>query len=495
MIPILSSDQIREADQYTIQNEPIASIDLMERASEAFVHAFLSLFTKKEPVNLFCGTGNNGGDGLAIARLLMNEGWEVAIYIVGDPTRGSNDFKTNLERIKEFKLVQTKADFPSCENKMIIDAIFGSGLSRPIEGIYKDLVVFLNGQNTTSISVDIASGLFADQPMTNDVIAFEPDFTISFQVPKLVFFLPECHQNVGEWKIVDIGLNKSFINKCTSSYYLTSHEDVKSLLPVRQKFTHKNSVGRLMIVAGSKGKMGAAILCSQAAFRGGVGLLNVCVPTCGTQIMQLALPEAMVIESLDSTVIDVIPKTNDTVAIGPGIGTDAKTINAFSTFLSEHKDPIVLDADAINILALHQELLSEIPAGSILTPHPGEFKRLVGDWKNDVDKLEKLRNFCKAHEVNMVVKGAYSAVCDKEGIIHFNPTGNPGLATAGSGDVLTGIIGAFLAQGLAPFHALLLGVYLHGLSGDLAVESVSSGWIQASDVVAFLPEAIASLHR
>lgn len=495
MIPVLSSGQIREADQYTIKTEPIDSIDLMERASKAFTKAFLSLFTKKEPVNLFCGTGNNGGDGLAIARLLMNEGWDVTIFIVGDPIRGSDDFKINLDRIKEFTLLQTTADFPSCENKIIIDALFGSGLSRPIEGIYKDLVVFLNGQNTTSVSVDIASGLFADQPMTKDAIAFEPDFTISFQVPKLVFFLPECHQNVGEWKIVDIGLNQFFIHECTTSYHLTSHEDVKPLLPVRQKFTHKNNVGRLMMVAGSKGKMGAAILCSQAAFRGGVGLLNVCVPSCGTQIMQLALPEAMVIESLDNAVIDVIPKTNDTVAIGPGIGTDARTTKAFSTFLNEHKDPIVLDADAINILALHQELLPKIPSDSILTPHPGEFKRLAGDWKNDIEKLEKLRNFCQAYEVNMVLKGAYSAVCSKEGIIHFNPTGNPGLATAGSGDVLTGIIGALLAQGLAPFHALQLGVYLHGLSGDLAVESVPSGWIQASDVITFLPEAIAQVHR
>lgn len=488
---ILSSAQIREADQYTIKNEPISSLDLMERASEAFVHKFLQINVEKKPVKIFCGVGNNGGDGLAIGRLLKEKGWDVYLYIIGNTRNGSDDFKANLDRSDLYAVIGEKKDLPKIEaSEIIIDGLFGSGLSRPLEGFYKEVVQYLNESPGTKISIDIASGLYADNPIPEEAVAFRPDYTLSFQAPKLAFFLPECHPYVGEWFTLDIGLNQSFIEKRECQFHTLELRDVSTLIPKRKKFTHKNEVGRLMIVAGSKGKMGAAVLCAKAAFKTGSGLVNVCSPKCGIDILQIAIPEAMVIDGKGNNEIQAFPKTNDTTLIGPGLNTKPKTVDAFERFLKSASKPLVIDADGLNILSKKKSLLKLVPIESILTPHPGEFRRLVGEWKDDFDKLSKLQAFCTKHKVNVVLKGAYSTVCDSKGIIHFNMTGNPGLATAGSGDVLAGIIGALLAQHLTPINALKLGVYLHGLSGDHAIRELETPWIQASDVIDFVPSAI-----
>ncbi|WP_425390353.1 NAD(P)H-hydrate dehydratase [Ekhidna sp.] len=494
MHKILTSEQIREADKYTIKHEPISSIDLMERASEEFVLRFLEVNRDKQPVKIFCGVGNNGGDGLAIGRLLKEKGWEVLIYVVGNPRKGSDDFKTNLDRSELYAVIDSEKDLPKiAESDIVIDGLFGSGLSRPLEGFYKEVVEFLNDQQCLKFSIDIASGLYADQPLPKEAIAFQPDFTFSFQVPKLSFFQPECHQYVGEWQIIDIGLDQSFLQKQKSDFRFIELEDVAHLFPTRQKFTHKNEVGRLLIVAGSKGKMGAAVLCTKAAFKTGVGLVNACVPKCGIDIMQVAISEAMVLDGKGTNEIHSIPTTEDTVLLGPGIGTGKKTLEAFENFIRSSKQPMVIDADGLNLLAKKKALLKQVPKESILTPHPGEFKRLVGSWKDDFDKLGKLRSFSQEYKLNVVLKGAYSAVCNSEGVIAFNSTGNPGMATAGSGDVLTGIIGSLLAQGLSPYDALMLGVYLHGLAGDEAVREAKIPWIQASDIIEYTSEALCSI--
>jgi ADP-dependent NAD(P)H-hydrate dehydratase / NAD(P)H-hydrate epimerase len=491
---ILTSSQIRAADQYTIHHEPISSIDLMERASVAFISKFKSLFPKKSPVSIFCGIGNNGGDGLAVGRLLQENGWNISFYIIGDMAKGSPDFLTNLGRIDSYSIINSPNDFPKLnENVIVIDALFGSGLSRPLDGLIGELVDFLNDQKTHRIAIDIASGLYADKPIINNSIIFKPHFTLSFQSPKLTFFLPEYYQFVGEWLVLDIGLDPTFMRDQASEYFLTETKEIKDLIPSRSKFTHKNEVGSLQIIAGSKGKMGAAVLCAKAAFRAGVGLVNVQVPKCGTNILQTTIPEAMVVEDVNENVISEIQMTNDTVAIGPGLGTDGKTMKAFSQFLDGYEKPLVVDADAINLLASDQSLLKKIPENSILTPHIGEFKRLVGDWNNDFEKLEKLKSFCQQHRLNVVLKGAYSAVCNMEGVVHFNPSGNPTLATAGSGDVLTGIVGSLLAQGLSPFDALRLGVYVHGLAGDLAQKKIGALGVIASDIILEIPSAIDQL--
>lgn len=494
MIKILSAQQIREADQFIIKNEPIDSIDLMERASEAFVTKFLAIFSRKQQVKIFCGTGNNGGDGLAIGRLLKESGWNVSLYIIGDPQKGSEDFRINLDRSALYAVLSSTTDFPEIdEDFIVIDALFGSGLSRPTEGIHAELIAYLNDQNCTRVSVDIASGLYSDEPTPNGSIIFQPHFTLSFQVPKLAFFLPDCHLFVGDWFVLVIGLDQPFIDKQDTKNHFSTQLDFQNLLPVRSKFTHKSQSGKLLIVAGSKGKMGAAVLCARASFKAGVGLVNICSPKCGTSVLQISIPEAMVIENDGEEFINDIPKSEDTIAVGPGLGTNAKTSSAFDRLVKRSKKPLVIDADGLNILARRKSLLKHLPEESILTPHPGEFKRLVGDWENDFERLEKLRAFCTNHKVNMVLKGAYSSVCDSKGHVHFNPSGNSAMATAGSGDVLTGIIGAFLSQGIEPFDALKLGVYVHGLAGDLAVEGLNQRWIQASDIISSIPSAVGNL--
>lgn len=491
---ILSANQIREADRFTIANEPIASIDLMERASEAFVTKFLGLHPKKQKVLVFCGTGNNGGDGLAVSRLLLGSGWDVSTFVVGDIENGSDDFKINLDRTDNFQPIENESDFPKISShSIIIDGLFGSGLSRELDGLYAELISYLNKQEAQRVAIDIASGLFSEKPISKKAVIFKADFTISFQVPKLAFFLPECDMYVGEWRVVDIGLEVTFIKKQPTEYCVSTSGEMVDLLPKRSKFTHKGKVGRLMIVAGSKGKMGAAVLCARAAFKSGAGLINVHSPSCGIEILQISIPEAMVSADIGADYIESIPSSADAIALGPGLGKEAKTVKGLTEFLKQQTKPMVVDADGINILAENRDLLALLPSESILTPHPGEFRRLVGQWADDYDKLDKLKAFCKEHKLNVVLKGAYSAACDSNGVIQFNPTGNPGLATAGSGDVLTGVVSALLAQGLKPIDALKLGVYLHGLAGDEAVREMQTPWVQASDIIDYLPKAVRSL--
>lgn len=494
MIKILSSDQIRKWDQFTIKNEPISSIDLMERASIAFVDEFLKYFKKKQPIRIFCGVGNNGGDGLAIGRILKERGWEIYKYIVGDPKKGTEDFKHNLDRSDLYAVVNNLNDLPGLSNEeIIIDGLFGSGLSRPIEGIHAEVIKYLNQFKAKKVSIDISSGLFSNNPLDKDHVVFRSDLTFSFQIPKLAFFLPGSHSYVGDWKVVDIGLNPNFLDDQKSDHNLTERADLKSVLPKRSRFTHKSEVGKLLIVAGSKGKMGAAVLCTRAAFAVGAGLVNVCAPKCGTDILQVTIPEAMVIEDPNQKWISRIPRTDDTLVIGPGLGTERKTSEALEGCLKSSKRPMLFDADALNILSDNKSLLKYIPEDSVLTPHPGEFRRLVGEWKDDFEKLEKLKKLCKEHKINVVLKGAFSAVCDKEGKIFFNSSGNPAMATAGSGDVLSGVIGGLLSQGLSSIDALKLGVYIHGLAGDLIVENSKRYSLLASEIIERIPEAIQKL--
>jgi len=300
---------------------------------------------------------------------------------------------------------------------------------------------------------------------------------------------------VGEWHVVNIGLNQDFIASLNTAYILTEAEEMKQIIPQRGKFSHKGDAGRLLIVAGSKGKMGAAILAAQAAFRAGVGLVHVHSPACGLDILQTSIPEPMImVDSEDEMITNLnVPESINAIAIGPGIGINKQTANALHQLMMDSSIPLILDADALNILADHPDWITKLPVDSILTPHPGEFKRLAGKWTDDFDKLEKLRILCQKNKLNVVLKGANSAVCDKDGNIFFNATGNPGMATAGSGDVLTGIIGGLLAQGIKPFNSLRLGAYLHGLAGDIAEEERGELSMKASDIAEALPRVFLKL--
>ena len=495
MIPILSSNQIREADAHTIEHEPITSIDLMERASRTFIKRFCEFVSIDHHIKVFCGLGNNGGDGLAIARMLINQKYKVHIYIVGNVDLGSMDFEINCSRLQWYKdlhRIKEERDFPLLnQHEIIVDAIFGSGLSRPIEGLTGQIVEHINHAGCKIVSVDIASGLPTDQkPAGKQVI--RPWKTITFQVPKLAFYQPSLAKHVGDWYVESIGLNEDFLGDQKSFYHQLEQIDIRQMLKPRTKYMHKGDAGKLQLIAGSKGKMGAAVLSARAAMRAGAGLLTVHVPACGVAILQVSLPEAMVKVGESDQVFSgqLAASENHILAIGPGIGTHDETVKAFTFTLKSATSAMILDADALNILARNKDLLHFVPKQSILTPHPVEFQRLVGEWEDDYEKLALLRTFCIDYNLNVVLKGANSAICDADGVVCFNPTGNPGMATAGSGDVLTGIVAAFLTQGYAPKESLRMAVFLHGRAGDLAVKKVGQISLIASDIIDHLPLAI-----
>ena len=494
MIKILSATQIRKADQYTIKHEPVASIDLMERAAKAFCKQFTSDFPNpKESILIFCGPGNNGGDGLAIARILSSKKYRVTIFYL-DSKNYSTDFTKNFNRLKKAYKISVKKDIPLIQKKsIIIDALFGSGLNQPLNGIAKELVSQINSSRATVVSVDIPSGLFADIPSRGTMIRANKVYT--FQFPKLSFFFPSNGTCIPDFNVMEIGLSPDIIEKEKTNFYLTEKKDIALKIKPRPKFSHKGMYGHALIIAGSEGKIGAAVLSAKAALRAGCGLLTVHVPKCGVKILQTAFPEAMCSIDLHTTHLTKFPSTNnsDAIAIGPGIGTHKETVQAFRSFLKEKQKPIIVDADGLNILATNKDLLPLLPNGSILTPHPKEFERLAGKWKNDPEKLELLKQFSKKYKVITVLKGANTAVCNINGEIFFNPTGNPGMATAGSGDTLTGILCGLLAQDFSPFDTALIGVFLHGLAGDIALGEQSEESLIASDITNNLGKAFKEL--
>lgn len=497
---ILNTEQIRRLDAYTIENEPISSIDLMERASTAFVKWFISHFDVEHSVRIFVGLGNNGGDGLAIARLLTEEKYQVQVDIIWYSDSVTEDFKSNYNRLPqlvrkieihsmdEMKSYYTTQEFT---NTIYIDALLGSGLSRKPEGLIAEVIQYINESNNKIVSVDIASGLYADKTTEHRVVV-NPNYTIAFQIPKLAFFLPQNSKYVGEWNLVDIGLSSKFIKEEKTDKYLIEKNYIKGIYRKREKFSHKGTYGRALLVAGSFGKIDAAVLAANGCLRSGVGLLTVQIPSCGVEILQTSVPEAMVITGKCKKTIDPVDWktfTPDVIGIGPGIGKDKKALKTLVEILKKFKQPMVIDADAINLLSENPKLLDLVPANSILTPHFKEFERLVGKVENDFHRIEKLISFSKKRNVFTILKGQHTAIVTPEGDVHFNSTGNAGMATGGSGDVLTGILTSLLAQGYSSIEASILGVYLHGLAGDLAANEVGEESLVASDIISFLGKA------
>jgi ADP-dependent NAD(P)H-hydrate dehydratase / NAD(P)H-hydrate epimerase len=497
MIKIFSASQIKELDAYTIQHEPVASIELMERACRAFTNWFVEHYDATHRIGIICGTGNNGGDGLGIARMLHEWNYPVKVWVVKGTVKETIDFQINLQRMEgKISVIEisdpVEPEFFS-DRTILIDAIFGSGLSRPVNGIYEEVIDCLNFMKAIKISVDIPSGLFADQHSSGEI--FRAHHTVSFQLPKLAFLLPENSIYVGECHLVDIGLSKKGISEIQTDHYLTTLKSIKKLVKHRDKFDHKGKFGHGLLIAGSKGKMGACILSARASLRSGIGLLTTQVPRSGYSIIQVAVPEAMAwIDSSDDHFSEYKEENQfDVIAVGPGIGQHNETRMALATLFERNKKPMVIDADALNLLSVHSELQLMIPPGSILTPHTKEFERLVGSWSNDFDRLLKLKRFSKKIKSVVVLKGAYTSIACPSGSVYFNSTGNPGMATAGSGDVLTGILMSLLAQGYSAEEASLLGVYIHGLSGDLAVREKGISSLVSGDLVDFLPLAFKRL--
>jgi ADP-dependent NAD(P)H-hydrate dehydratase / NAD(P)H-hydrate epimerase len=499
MIKILSAKQIKELDQMTIREEPVTSIDLMERASRIFVTWFTERFNALKKVGIICGTGNNGGDGLAIARMLKDWGYQVKVWVVRGTVPESEDFTQNLSRLGEqvriFE-INSEADQGLFHDRdILLDAVFGYGLSRAAEGIYAQVINCINSSNSIRIAIDMPSGLLADGPSSDPIV--KAHYTLSFQLPKLSFFFPDCYQYTGEWTLLDIGLHKNFIHAAQSEHFYLSIKGVKKIFRTRSRFDHKGTFGHALLIAGSFGKMGASVLSGEAVLRTGAGLLTIYAPKCGYTILQSSLPEAMVVTDPQEELLSEPPDMSKAtvIGIGPGIGTKSETVKMLRKVLENFKSPVVIDADALNILAANRDLLHLIPAGSILSPHPKEFERLSGIWKNDFERLDKQKKLAAELKSVIVLKGAFTSIATPEGQVYFNSTGNPGMATGGTGDVLTGILTGFLAQGYSSTEAAILGVYIHGLAGDLAVLELGMESLIASDLIKFLPAAFRQVKR
>ena len=489
--------QIKELDTYTIQHEPVTSTDLMERAANALYGWFAQNLSTLQPIVVFCGPGNNGGDGLALARLLYTSGYSIEVcYLTASSY--SPDFRLNFERLKTLGLLPVEIssilDFPYLDNHhVVVDAIFGSGLSKPLEGLVAELVYHINTSGSRVIAIDIPSGLYGEAnpfPNPNPVVMATDCLTLQF--PKLSFFFAENSSFVGRWHVLPIGLHPEGLASTSTLWNLLGSESIRGMLKPRERFAHKGNFGHCLVVAGSRGMMGAAVMAAMSAARAGAGLVTLHVPACGYEIAQGLAPNIMVVCDSNEhhlSAVDDIQRYN-AVCIGPGLGQHPETADALYKILPELDVPLILDADALNLAAVNPKLLEAIPAGTIITPHPGEFDRMFGVSSCGWKRLERAREAAQHYQLVIVLKGAYSQVVLPNGLVFFNPTGNPGMATGGSGDVLSGLIAGFLAQGYTIADAALLATFVHGLAGDIAAGVVGENALIATDIINNISNAL-----
>ncbi len=499
---LFNAQQIYAADKFTIEKQQITSDQLMERAAiQIFNWIHKRMQGAQVKIHLFCGIGNNGGDGIALARHLQEHGYNIAVYVVNYSKTRSKDFLINLERLKDRKVwpefLESDKTFPQIgRDDVIVDAIFGIGLNRPPDKWVMKLMEHLHKSEAFILSVDIPSGLFTDKIPADASGIIKSNYVLSFQAPKLVFFLPETGIYVTQWEILDIGLDPEFLMTTETEYELIGKNEVLPVYKPREKFSHKGTNGHSLIIGGSHGKIGAVILASKACLNAGSGLVTAYVPECGYLPLQTALPEVMVITDDTQRTIGKIDFDIDpsVVGVGMGLGTNEETVKALSDFLKKDKAPLVIDADALNIISENKEFLKMLPKQSILTPHPKELERLIGKWKDDFDKLKKVKAFSKKHDCIVLIKGAHTiTVYDEKGYV--NMTGNPGMATAGTGDILTGIVTGLVAQGYEPLNAAVFGVYLHGRAGDIAVENTGYQSLTASAIIDCIGKAYIDLFE
>ena len=502
---VFTAAQLRMLDAYTIEQDAITSVDLMERAARAFTDEVIARWGQQTCVKVFAGPGNNGGDALAVARMLADDGYtDVSVFLFNTSDHLSDDCRSNLERLKRrpsVNLTEVTLQFvpPTIKpDDLIIDGLFGTGLSRPLNGGFASVVKYLNAAGATIVSIDIPSGLMCEDNtynVMNHIV--KANYTFTFQFPKLAFLFPEHEKYCGEWKILDIGIIDPQTDWSATPYSLVEKDEVSSMLKTRSRFAHKGSMGHAALVAGKKGMAGAAIMAAKACMRTGVGKLTLYTPEYNLPIVQMAVPETVVRTEgcTDSFCESFDTSDYEALGIGPGIGTDPATQQAFIEQVRSAKCPIVIDADAINILGLHRGWISHMPKSCILTPHKKELAGLIGNTSNGYEELERTRELAQRQQIYIVVKGAYTAVCTPAGRVYFNTTGNPGMATAGSGDVLTGIILSLLAQDYKPEAASRLGVYLHGLAGDIAAEKEGYESLIATDIISCIGAAFKRLRK
>jgi len=497
---ILSAKQIHDWDAYTILNKPISSVDLMETAATRCLQWLQQNNFLRQSFHIFCGKGNNGGDGLAIARLLSNKGFKVFVCIIELGQKGTDDFQANLALLHQTDVsiyyIQSPGHFPIIpQTHIIIDALFGTGLNRPLTGLPAELVAHINTFPNPVIAIDMPSGLLADSTSMGYPV-IRAVHTLSFECLKMAFMMAENEPYTGQVHVLDIGLLPNYLSGISYEAALVEEDIIKAMYRPRQKFSHKGTFGHAALISGSYGFMGAASLSANACLRAGVGKLTCHIPACGYTIMQVSVPEAMTrVEAGDHYIesISSAAEQYDAIGIGPGIGVYDGHAGLLDKVFSSFSKPMVIDADALNVLARNAGLFPKITAFSILTPHPGEFDRLFGKSENDFARMRLAQQKAKELQLIIVLKGHRSFVAMPGGNSFFNSTGNPGMATGGSGDVLTGILTALLAQRYPPEQAALLGVYLHGLAGDIAAASLTEEAMIAGDITQHLGNAFRQL--
>jgi len=484
---IFTAEQIRKCDEFTISDEPVSSIQLMERAAQSCVDWIYENCKNHRNFTIFCGSGNNGGDGFAIAKMLYLKGFDVDVFV--DPkAKYSNDANVNFKELKEVSGVLIK-NFKDVESyrfdnrTVIIDALFGTGLSRELEGDYKQLVNDLNSKNNVRISIDVPSGLFTDVISDENSTIFKADYTLSFQFWKKSFLHPETGKYTGEVVILDINLSEEYIANTATPDFVIDDKIVESIFKPRNEFSHKGTYGKVTIVAGSYGKIGAAVLATKSALKTGAGLTFTLAPKCGYEILQTSCPEAMFIQGGENYIDQFDIDETSVCGIGPGLGTDSETEKSLLKFLKQYPKPLLLDADALNIISKDEKNLKLIPKKSIITPHPKEFERLFGATKNSFERVELAQKKANELQIYIVLKDHHTQIITPEGNVFYNITGNSGLAKGGSGDILTGIITSFLAQGYSEENAAIFGVWFHGKAAEFAAEKYSKESMLPTDVV------------
>ena len=501
---IFTSAQIHELDKYTIEHEPIKSIDLMERAAKALTRSITDVWNNSTPIVIFAGPGNNGGDALAVGRMLLDMNYDIKVYLFNIFGNLSEDCNINKKRLLDKKakiLIEVRDEFepPQLEaNMLVIDGLFGSGINKPLAGGFASLVKYINASPAQVVSIDIPSGLMTEDNTYNiksNIV--RADMTLTIQQPKLSFLFPENQQYIGRLKVLDIRLSKEGMEKIEANYTVLEENDIRSRLLPRDPFAHKGKMGNALIIAGSYGMGGASVLVTKACLRVGAGKVTTHTPKRNSMILQISVPEAIIQFDREETTFSEAVDTEDfnAVGIGPGLGTSEQTSVAIIAQLRRTSCPLVADADAINILSNHRAWLQQLPEGVIMTPHPKEFDRLEGHCNDSFERLMKARDLAERLRAYILLKGHHTSLCLPDGHIMFNSTGNAGMATAGSGDVLTGIITGLLARGYRREDACIVGMYLHGLAGDIAARDLGEESVIASDLIQYLPYAFKRLNE
>lgn len=500
---IFTSAQIRELDHYTIEHEPIKSIDLMERAAEALTKTITELWDTETPFIVFAGPGNNGGDALAVTRKLINRGYNAKAYLFNVKGTLSPDCNINKERLREMgneALVEITREFepPTLTREtVVIDGLFGSGINKPLGGGFAAVVNYINQSESKVVSIDIPSGLMTEDNSFNvQQNIIRADLTLTLGMKKLCMMMADNKKFIGKLEVLDIGLSKEFIDNTEAQCSILEEHTVRSMMKERSDYAHKGSMGHALLIAGSYGMAGAAILASKACLRSGAGKLTVHTPSKNNDIMQISVPEAIMQPDSNEENFSSLPDTNlyDAIGVGPGLGTSDSSAIALVSLIRSAKKSMVIDADALNILATHRTWIQQLPEGLIYTPHPKEFDKFYGsEATNDYDRLMKARDMAQRLQGYIILKGHHSALCIPNGQIIFNSTCNAGMATAGSGDVLTGILTALLARGYTPKEASMIGMYLHGLAGDYVARDLGMESLIASDIIQYLPKAFKKL--